>query len=275
MKCTPDHPFLTDSGWKFAEHLEEGSLIRSTLTPTRSISTATFIACGIAKDIYRRVGQGFTGTFGNSRLAKSLKAATSIIETAIRLITASATSSAETRTNTFLKLGMVGSEQNTFLTSHEQKPPSGTPQKKGSYGTADTPSSRKGGKNGNELRRTALFAGPSSSGLKEKAEILKYTVLQIAKPLVIENVTRLDTPSDVWCLHVPGDHNFSLANGAVVHNSDGWRTVAVSWRRSKAESHPVLTTEQRLIAGNVVGMTMGQIRQQHLDRKAAMRDSAA
>lgn len=70
-------------------------------------------------------------------------------------------------------------------------------------------------------------------------------------------------------------HGCYQANGLLVSNSDGWRTVAVSWRRSKAESHPVLTTEQRLMAGNVVGLTMGQIRQQHLDKRAAMRDSAA
>lgn len=59
------------------------------------------------------------------------------------------------------------------------------------------------------------------------------------------------------------------------HAADGFRTVAVSWRRSKAESHPLTEqqAQQRLLAGNVVGMTMGQVRQRHLDKRAAMRDS--
>jgi hypothetical protein len=43
----------------------------------------------------------------------------------------------------------------------------------------------------------------------------------------------LDEPADVCCIAVPGSHCFSLANGAVVHNShsaDALRTMCASIR---------------------------------------------
>jgi hypothetical protein len=57
------------------------------------------------------------------------------------------------------------------------------------------------------------------------------------------------------------------------HAADGFRTVAVTWRRSKAASHE-LTPHQKLMAGNVVGMSFGDMKRAHLDRMREMRDSA-
>jgi hypothetical protein len=53
----------------------------------------------------------------------------------------------------------------------------------------------------------------------------------------------LNETADVWCLTVPDVGHFSLANGAVVHNShfaDGFRYLALVAKGSKgqsAESH--------------------------------------
>jgi hypothetical protein len=58
---------------------------------------------------------------------------------------------------------------------------------------------------------------------------------------------------------------------AASHAADGWRTVAVTWRRSKALT-PQKSDAERLIAGNVVGMTYGQIREQHMARMRRNRD---
>lgn len=58
------------------------------------------------------------------------------------------------------------------------------------------------------------------------------------------------------------------------HAADGWRTVAVSWRRSKAESHPVQTPRQRLMNGSIDRITMGEIRRNHLTRVRSMREDA-
>jgi myo-inositol catabolism protein IolC len=54
-----------------------------------------------------------------------------------------------------------------------------------------------------------------------------------AKPLRIESVAKLNSKEDVWCLTVPGEEAFSLANGAVVHNcshgADALRYLAMSY----------------------------------------------
>ena len=55
------------------------------------------------------------------------------------------------------------------------------------------------------------------------------------------------------------------------HAADGFRTVAVTWRRSKAIAAETPFSD-RLMAGNVVGMNFGQIKKQHFFRMASMRD---
>ena len=55
------------------------------------------------------------------------------------------------------------------------------------------------------------------------------------------------------------------------HAADGWRSVAVTWRRSKA-SMPEMGFQQKLIAGNVIGMNFGQLKNEHLRRMRALRN---
>lgn len=55
------------------------------------------------------------------------------------------------------------------------------------------------------------------------------------------------------------------------HAADGFRTVAVTWRRSKAIAAETPFAD-RLMAGNVVGLNFGQIKKQHFSRMASMRD---
>jgi hypothetical protein len=61
------------------------------------------------------------------------------------------------------------------------------------------------------------------------------------------------------------------ANGLLVSNSDGFRTVAVTWRRSKVEAREV-SAHERLMSQNVVGLHMGRIRDEHFKRAKASRD---
>lgn len=55
------------------------------------------------------------------------------------------------------------------------------------------------------------------------------------------------------------------------HAADGFRTVAVTWRRSKAIAAETSFADW-FMAGNVVGMNFGQIKKQHFSRMASMRD---
>ena len=56
------------------------------------------------------------------------------------------------------------------------------------------------------------------------------------------------------------------------HAADAWRTVAVTWKQSKraAEERPL---GERLLRGNVVGMTFGTMKNDHLRKMRALRQS--
>lgn len=45
----------------------------------------------------------------------------------------------------------------------------------------------------------------------------------------IESVRQLNETADVWDITVPDGHWFSLRNGAVVHNSDAFGLMCVSY----------------------------------------------
>lgn len=54
------------------------------------------------------------------------------------------------------------------------------------------------------------------------------------------------------------------------HAADAWRTVGVTWKRSKAQSHE-MPFAQRLLAGNVVGMDFGTLKREHFRKMKASR----
>jgi hypothetical protein len=51
------------------------------------------------------------------------------------------------------------------------------------------------------------------------ARLLRNTAPTFAEFLTIESVSQLSKRADTCCIHVPDGEWFSLANGAVVHNS--------------------------------------------------------
>lgn len=61
------------------------------------------------------------------------------------------------------------------------------------------------------------------------------------------------------------------ANGLLVSNSDGFRTLAVSWRKAKAQSHQISPME-KMMSGNVTMLNFGQIKDAHLRRMRAARE---
>lgn len=56
-------------------------------------------------------------------------------------------------------------------------------------------------------------------------------------PLIVKSVESLSETADVWCMSVPGVEEFSLANGALVHNcshpADAMRMLAISWDKGQ------------------------------------------
>lgn len=56
---------------------------------------------------------------------------------------------------------------------------------------------------------------------------------------VIESVKHLSETADVWDITVPDGHCFSLANGAVVHNSDAFGMMCIGYEK------PVVRNEDK------------------------------
>lgn len=55
------------------------------------------------------------------------------------------------------------------------------------------------------------------------------------------------------------------------HAADGFRTVAVSWKKAKAQSHQ-MPLEQRLLAGNVTSLDFGTLKREHFRRMKSNRN---
>ena len=250
VKCTPDHLFLTDSGWRYAEHLKKGSLIQSSLTRSRSISVAISTACGRLTATFQRVAAGFTETFGKLRLALSRLVATSITGTGIRPITCSPTWNASTPESI-----LGSSEEQTPRTAkaklahtQERRRQSGTGPKSGESGTAGRPSDLRVGRSGSESSASANSAGQTSWASFARAAMLRSIAHLLAKlPLIgsagsktsgllrIESVRPISETADVWDITVPDGHWFSLENGAVVHNCDAFGLMCVAYEEPKAK----------------------------------------
>lgn len=226
VKCTPEHPFLTDSGWKSAQSLLPGTAIRSTLTLLHNTLMVGCTERGLAKDIYREAVKRFIEPYGKLLLDRFQRTVTSIIRMATFSTTALQTS------NVCLPKSTCRSQTSTasFPFTPEIERHNGIDPKKVGFGIADMPSVVRDGQNGRASRSNALSAIVRSWVLREKAAGIKSIAVEPAAFLLLESVIELNERSDVWCLNVPDGQCFSLENGAVVHNSDAFMVMAQSLR---------------------------------------------
>lgn len=114
-------------------------------------------------------------------------------------------------------------------------------------------------------------------GWREKAVTRKSTAAKTAKWLHIESVKPLNVYSDVWCLTVPGVEEFSLGNGAIVHNSShgssAFRTLALSWQPPKGykPGERPGALQEGLLRNSITGQTFGESVRNHLRKAKASR----
>ena len=245
VKCTADHLFLTDSGWKSAQSLQKGSLIQSTLMPSRSISTAVSTACGRVSDICRAAADAFIAMFGRQYLVLSLLGTTSTTGTRTFSTTG------WTISNVFRPPSILNSDASKRAASAFQmlrylRRLTGIDQTKGGFGIDDTPSELRRGRNGSASPAIAPSAAFSLTRSSERAGTLKSTAGRPARSqriesagkqmptlLRIESVRKLSEMADVWDITVPDGHWFSLANGAVVHNSDAFGLMCIAYEEPR------------------------------------------
>jgi hypothetical protein len=250
VRCTPDHKFLTDSGWKSAEALLTGSQIQSTLTLSRSISMVLYTAYGLMKGTFQRAVQGCTEKFGNLLLGKSRLGIISTTGTGIQLTTPYQTLSVWRQPNTLNLHGknIKKESKNTSLSLPEKKQLNGTSQTRGVCGIAGWQSVLKVGKNGSEKKSRVCGAVKSLMHSFASLVTLKSFATQTAKPLIIETIRLTQQKADVWCITVPEAEHFSLANGAVVHNcSDAFRYLALSIDTQSSWGKPLPITTKWIV----------------------------
>jgi len=249
VKCTPDHLFLTESGWKSAESLTTDTVILSSLMKSRSISVVAYTVFGRLIGITQKAVAGFTGMFGKLRLALSQTGATFTTGMEIALTTESRILSALTLKSTYglsAKQGLSTRKAGS-APQQEKRRLSGTGQMLVENGTGVTQRGPKVGLNGSESQRTVLSVARCLMRSFAKAVMRRCIAVQPAKllhtvsagrqtntPLRIERVRPLNETADVWDITVPDGHWFSLANGAVVHNSDAFGLMCVVYQEPRS-----------------------------------------
>jgi phage terminase large subunit len=250
VKCTPDHLFLTESGWKSAECLTPNTVIRSTLTRSRSISMAVSTVFGRATAICRAAARSCIETFGLALLGRFPIDATSTTGTETSSTIGLRTWSACRSPSIVLNRGSSEIVQKTdgFHPMRETRPPNGTHRPKEGFGTRGTQNAPRAGLSGSEKIGPASIAERFITRLSARVEILANIVRKFARLLptanavkatsgraAIESVRRLSDRADVWDITVPSEHCFSLANGAVVHNSDAFGMMCVVYDEPEVE----------------------------------------
>jgi hypothetical protein len=238
VRCTPDHMFMTVNGWKSAEYLTRDMLIQSCLTHSHNISMVVSTACGRAKRISLAAVKSFIETLGAGHLVPSLVGATSITRMEIQPTIYSPILSAFQQAN-ISRLHGKTDEKSGLLRAISRRPPEtqhpiGTSLMRDAYGIGDMPNAPRVGLNGNGKIGPAIIAALSSMLLSAKAVIARGFATLNARSLHIVSVETLNEHQDVYCITVPGQESFSLANGAVVHNcshpADAFRYLAMSYR---------------------------------------------
>ena len=221
VRCTPDHLFMMESGWRFAAELHPGFEIQSCLMPSPNFLMDGFTGRTHQAGITMAGEVGCTESYGRQLSGKFHQDATFTIGTetlgtiAFRIWNVSTAQSIIEKSC----LDLRRRARQTFpAMMHGEQRQSGTVLSKAGFGIASTPGAFRDGRSGSESSGHAcIVAGNSLRSFEE--EEAKNTVRKPVRPCIIESVRKLREAQDVWCLSVPGIDEFCLINGAIVHNS--------------------------------------------------------
>lgn len=230
VKCTPDHLFLTENGWKSAEYLTPNTVIQSSLTSLHNTLMEAFIEYGRMRDIFLKEEQPFTGLCGGQLLEKYRKIVIYITETLIPSITTCGTWNVSLLRSI---LGFRGLMRRDLATLLEILQRNGIDPRLEGCGIKDMLNDLNLGLNGSENHENVSTAKKSMTALFEEMAMHKNSVIQTVRPITIESVNLLKEKSDVWDITVPVIGHFSLENGAIVHNSDAVRYLCISLPKTR------------------------------------------
>jgi hypothetical protein len=230
VKCTPDHLFLTEKGWKSAESLGKDIKIQSSLMNLHNTLMESCIGYGRMKGILLAAENLYIEQYGKMLLEKYLTIATYITKTLMPLVINYSTSNASISMSISVFLDQILRDLVSVL---EIRQLSGIDLPQEDYGIRDMLKDQKVGQNGKESQENVFCAKKSLTALLDQMVIHKNSAIPIARQLTIAEVNYLDDKEDVWDISVPGIQHFSLENGAIVHNSDAMRYLCVSLPKTR------------------------------------------
>lgn len=226
VNCTPDHLYLTESGWRCAQYLEKGTKIQSVLAQPSNTGMGAHIDCGAMNDISEpEATRDCIEMFGNIVMGIYQKIATFITKIGTGITTKLPILSACQSLNIY-DLSALTLRAKGCPKKHLKPQLFGIDPQKGENGIEITQTKLEVGKNGAELPRCVPSAQKSISALCER--IRKNIVQQTVRHVQVESVKHLQQVSDVYCINVPDIHHFALSNGAIVHNSDALRYLMLA-----------------------------------------------
>lgn len=231
VRCTPEHPFLTEKGWKYAEDLSKGTVIQSSLIKQRKSLTEKFSSYLKAQNTSGDMGLPiYTGLSGLALLGIFHPSRISITGMGIHLITIYGILNAYLRKYISKCLSPI---IKALAINAEMLQLNGTGLRLVGNGTVNMHSKLNRGLNIKEKQGDVCFVIKNLAASSEKAHLLQNTVTPTVKPLMVEDVKSLKIKEDVWCITVPGVGHFSLSNGAVVKNSDAMRYLCLSLPKTR------------------------------------------
>jgi len=232
VKCTPDHLFLTEQGWKSAKDLANCTVIQSYWMKSPNTFMGLFTEYGRKIGTFLKAGVDYIETLGNQLSEKFPKIAISITKMETQAIICCGTWSVWIDLNTCVEHGKKREIKNLMVSQKrvEKKPLTGIDQQKVGYGTNFTHKELCLGQNGKEKKNPVLRVISNSMHWLENV-IRKNIVRPNVNPLHVLAVKELNKKVDVWCLTVPNIGHFSLENGSIVHNCDALRTFAMGYKQ--------------------------------------------
>lgn len=253
VRCTPEHMFLTEGGWKYAKHLQPHGAIRSLSALYANSSMAQFTCSTSGRDIILGEAKSFIAWCGRQLSVKFRRVVTSTTKMTTKVIIHLRILNAFLAKSTSALHGGVVLPPAMFhhlATLHASVPQNGIDRPRGESGTRSMLGNIKVGTTLSVPNGTAPHAGPSLWRLFARGR-RKNTALNNAGLERISSVRRLEETADVWCLTVPDSGHFCLENGAVVHNcADALQQLAMGLKPDKLPENrphrrerPVRTTQ--------------------------------
>lgn len=230
VRCTPDHMFLMENGWRSAEHLLPYSEIRSSLMQEpNTLMVNSTDSMDILNTIKREVAH-YIEMSGLMLSDLYQKVVIFIISILIPRIINSTIYNVSQHQNIERYLGQI---TKVLVKNAEMQQLHGMLLKLGICGIRDWHYEQEIGKNGSVKNDHVFNVKSYSTVLSEQMDVNRSSAIPTVKPCIIEKVESLHYLEDVYCITVPDAGHFSLSNGAIVKNCDAFRYMCQGLHKTK------------------------------------------